>query len=148
MAEIIIEPWHWLILTFLCLGLEALGASGFLLGSAAASLLMAALVWLFPELGWALQLTLFGGFSLIFTLAYWKLFRRANNENDHPELNQRGAQLIGRVIQLEEELIQGQGRIQVGDTLWKVRASGTIEKGSTVVVTGCDGMTLLIEQHH
>ncbi|WOG25395.1 NfeD family protein [Endozoicomonas sp. 8E] len=143
-----LQPWHWLIVAFLCLGLEALGAGGFLLGSAAAALLLAALVWLLPEISWAWQLVWFALGSLIFTVAYWKFFRRVNEKSDHPQLNQRSAQLIGLVLVLENDLPGGQGKIRVGDTLWSVKAPGDFEKGCSVIVTGTEGMILLIDRHN
>ncbi|WP_252180015.1 NfeD family protein [Endozoicomonas sp. 4G] len=142
-----LQPWHWLIVAFLCLGLEALGAGGFLLGSAAAAFLLAALLWLLPEISWAWQLVWFAVGSLIFTVAYWKFFRRVNEKSDYPQLNQRSAQLIGRVLVLEHDLSGGQGKIRVGDTLWSVKASGDLEKGCSVIVTGTEGMILLIDKH-
>ncbi|MGI9275808.1 MAG: NfeD family protein [Endozoicomonas sp.] len=141
-----LQPWHWIVLAFLLLGLEALGTGGFLLGSAAAGFLLGLLLWLMPDLGWPWQFAVFGIASLTFTLAYWKFFRRANEHNDHPELNNRAQQLVGRILVLEEDLVNGQGRIQVGDTFWKVRANGSIEKGATVQVVGADAMTLLVER--
>ena len=48
-----IQPWHWLIVGFLFLGLEALGTGGFLLGTALAGLLLAFLLWLLPDLAGA-----------------------------------------------------------------------------------------------
>jgi membrane protein implicated in regulation of membrane protease activity len=140
-----LQPWHWLIVAFLCLGLEALGAGGFLLGSAVAGFLMAFLLWLLPDLSWAWQLSWFAVFSLMSTVAYWKLFRKVNEKSDHPQLNQRAAQLVGRTVTLEDDLPGGQGKVQVGDTFWKVRASQTLEKGTTVIITGSDGMVLLCE---
>ena len=87
-----LQPWHWIVLTCALLGMEALGAGGFLLGSALASALVALILWLMPELGWSGQLLWFAGFSLLFTVAYWKLFRRVNNRSDHQQLNNRAAQ--------------------------------------------------------
>ncbi|WP_062269976.1 NfeD family protein [Endozoicomonas arenosclerae] len=143
-----LQPWHWLIIAFICLGLEALGAGGFLLGSAAAAFLLAAVLWLLPDTGWAWQLVWFAVGSLIFTVAYWKFFRKVNEKSDYPQLNQRAAQLIGRVVVLENDLPGGQGKIQIGDTLWSVRASGQLEKGCSVIITGSEGMTLLIDKHN
>ena len=143
-----IQPWHWLIVAFLFLGMEALGAGGFMLGSALAALLLAALLWLLPELSWGTQLLYFGGLSLLLTVAYWKLFRTVNEKSDaDPQLNDRAAQLIGRVVEVSETIPHGQGRIQIGDTRWKVQASETIEAGSQITVTGSEGMTLLIERY-
>ncbi|AMO56464.1 hypothetical protein GZ77_06670 [Endozoicomonas montiporae] len=142
-----IQPWHWLIMGFLFLGLEALGTGGFLLGSALSGLLLAALLWLVPDLSWGWQLVWFGAGSLVLTVAYWKLFRRVNEKSDNHQLNNRAAQLVGRVVEVSETLVHGQGRVQVGDTLWKVQASEAIEAGAKVVVVGADGMTLLVERN-
>ena len=139
------ESWHWLIIMFAFLGLEALGASGFLLGSAFSSLLVAIILWLIPEVGWPAQLLYFGMGSLIFSLAYWKFFRKINEKSDYPELNNRASQLVGHVFVLSTDILNGQGRVQIGDTLWKVRTEGTLREGSSVVVSGYDGMTLLLE---
>ena len=138
--------WHWLILGFVFLGLEALGAGGFLLGSALGALLVAAMLWFAPALLWSWQLVWFGLGSLLFTLGYWRLFRRVNEKTDHNQLNNRAAQLIGRVLDVTEPIIDGQGRVQIGDTLWKVRASDNIESGEKIRVVGTDGMVLLIER--
>ena len=142
-----IEPWHWLIIGFLFLGMEALGTGGFMLGSALSALLVALILWLTPALDWSWQLVWFGFASLAFTIGYWKLFRKVNETTDHQQLNNRAAQLIGRVVPVSEPLADGQGRIQIGDTLWKVRANETIEAGARVVVIGADGMTLLVDRH-
>ena len=141
-----LQPWHWLIVGFLFLGLEALGSGGFLLGSALGGLLLALVLWLAPGMSWGAQLILFGVSSLVFTVAYWKFFRKVNEQTDRAQLNDRAGQLVGRVVDLQDTLKHGQGRVQIGDTLWKVQASETIEAGSQVVVVGTDGMTLLVER--
>ena len=144
----LLEPWHWLILAFLLLAAEALGAGGFLLGSAAAALLIAAISWMLPALGWAGQFVIFALFSLVLTIAYWKMFRKVNNQSDHPELNNRASQLIGRVFELDQDIPGGQGKAQIGDTLWKVQSNKTLLKGTQVVVVSCQGMVLFIEEQN
>lgn len=142
-----IEPWHWLIMGFLFLGMEALGTGGFMLGSALAALLVALILWLSPTLDWSWQLVCFGVGSLTFTVGYWKLFRKVNEKTDHHQLNNRAAQLIDRVVEVNESLAHGQGRIQIGDTLWKVKANESIEAGTQVIVTDTEGMTLLVKRY-
>ena len=46
---------------------------------------------------------------------------------------------------LDQNLPGGHGRVQIGDTKWKVRANQTLEAGVTVKVIGSEGMTLLID---
>ena len=39
---------------------------------------------------------------------------------DEPLLNRRGEQYVGRVITLKEPIIDGQGKVQVDDSTWKI----------------------------
>ena len=142
-----LQPWHWVVLTFVILGLEALGAGGFLLGAAAASMLQAFMLWLVPDMSWAMQLSLFGVATLAFTIAWWIFFRKPGQNSEEPLLNNRAAQQVGRIFVLESTLPGGHGRVQLGDTMWKVQATETLQAGTTVVVTGFEGMTLLLDTH-
>lgn len=141
-----VQPWHWLILVFLFLGLEALGAGGFLLGSALGAALVSSYLWLVPGTDWPAQLILFGLGSLVFTLGYWKFFRNVNNRNDYPELNNRASQLVGHTQILEQPLPSGQSRILIGDTFWKVETDHEIKEGSRIRVVGCQGMILQVSE--
>ncbi|WP_257267129.1 NfeD family protein [Endozoicomonas sp. ONNA2] len=118
----VLEPWHWLILFFVLLGAEALGAGGFLLGSAAAAAVVSLWLWLVPDMSWPVQLVIFGTGSLLLSFSYWKLFRKVNNKSDSPKLNNRASQLIGRTIMLDHDLPAGQSKLAIGDTLWKVES--------------------------
>ena len=40
--------------------------------------------------------------------------------SDHPLLNKRGVQYLGRVFSLYEPIKNGQGKIKVDDSIWKV----------------------------
>ena len=143
-----LQCWHWLIISFLCLGFESLGLAGFLLGSAVAGFLIAILIWMLPNISLAWQLTWFSLLSLFFTIAYWIFFRKFNEKSDHSQLNQRASQLVGRVIILGEDVpLGGQGKVQVGDTFWKIKAATTLEQGTTVIIRSYDNMTLLIEEN-
>ena len=131
-----LQPWHWVILTFLLLGLEAMGAGGFLLGAAVASIVQAVVLWLAPDMGWAMQITVFGFGTLIFTVCWWVFFRKSGQNSEELLLNNRAAQQIGRIFVLESDLPGGHGRVQLGDTLWKVEAAESLSAGITVVVFG------------
>ncbi|WP_028116452.1 NfeD family protein [Ferrimonas senticii] len=139
-----LAPWHWLVLALLLLALEALGAGGFVLGAALAAGLMALLLWLLPELSWASQLILFAVAAVAFSVAYWRFFRGFNQRTEQPQLNDRAAQLVGRRITLAEPLPVGDSRLQLGDTLWRVRSEQAIAAGTAVTIHGSDGMVLLI----
>lgn len=136
--------WHWLILGVVLLILEIMGASGFLIGLALASLALAGIAAMGLVEGWQYQLLCFAALGMILTVLYWKVFRRFNTRSDEPQLNDRAAQMIGRKLKLESAIDNGQGRIQIGDTFWKVVADEVLEAGTTVEVYDSIGMVLKI----
>lgn len=140
----VITTWHWLTLAVGLLILEALGAGGFLLGISVAALVLSGVVAMEWVDSWQYQLLWFSLLAVIFTLLYWKIFRGFNDRSTEPLLNDRAAQLIGRRLILEETLIGGQGRIKVGDTLWKAEAESELDAGTCVEIFESEGMTLKI----
>lgn len=140
-----LAAWHWLVLGLVLLGLEALGAGGFLLGGAVAGILLALLLWLWPDMVWSTQFILFAVAAVAFTVIYWRGFRRFNQASEQTGLNDRAAQLVGRVLVLEKELVAGEDRIQIGDTLWRVRIDVSLPAGSRVRVRESQGMILILE---
>ena len=63
---------------------------------------------------------------------------------DQPDLNRRPAQLIGRVLVVEEPIVRGRGKARVGDTLWEVEGADA-SAGTQVRVTGAKGAVLRVE---
>jgi len=64
--------------------------------------------------------------------------------SDQPDLNQRGAQLIGRVLVVEEAIEGGRGKVRAGDTLWPVEGPDA-PVGAHVKVVGTRGTALVVE---
>ncbi len=136
--------WHWFSLTVVLLIGEALGAAGFLLGAALAALLVGVLLIVSPEFSWQTQLFLFATFAVVFTIVYWKRFKKFNQETTNPNLNNRAAQLIGKTLVLDHSLPLGHGKIQIGDTLWSVHCEEPVAPGSTIRIVGVEGSILQI----
>lgn len=67
------------------------------------------------------------------------------SRSDQPDLNRRGAQLIGRVLVVEEAIEGGRGKVRVGDTLWPVEGPD-LPVGAHVTVTGTKGTALLVQR--
>jgi len=142
--------WHWFILGLLLLIGEAMGAAGFLLGTAIGTLVTGVLVWLSvlisgSAISWEAQVLLAAILSVICSVIYWRFFRAEKQSSDRPELNHRAGQLIGRRLVLEQD-IEFQGRIQFGDTFWKVRSEEVLKQGDTVEVTDADLTTLTLSK--
>jgi membrane protein implicated in regulation of membrane protease activity len=67
------------------------------------------------------------------------------SRSDQPELNRRGAQLVGRVLIVEEAIEGGRGKVRVGDTLWSAEGPDT-PAGAEVRVTAARATILLVER--
>ncbi|MEH6578040.1 MAG: NfeD family protein [Amphritea sp.] len=143
-----LNAWHWLIFALVLLGFEVLGTAGFLLGMAIAALLQSLMLLVVPEMSWKVQLVVYAFTSVLFSVLYWKVFRKFNTRSDEPLLNNRAGQLIGRQLILDETIENGLGRIQIGDTQWKVNADGDIAAGTKVTVVSTEGMTLFVKAEH
>ena len=136
--------WHWIILAIVLIAGEALGATGFLLGAVMAALEVALITYIWPDLSWQKQLALFAVLALLCSVWFWYRFKSFSQETDQPKLNDRAAQLIGREFALTREMTGGQGKMQVGDTLWRVESETNLSVGTQVKVIGSREMVLLI----
>ncbi len=144
------DMWHWFILGLILLIGEAFGTAGFLLGAAVAALITGILVWLSTlimdgGMSWQGQLLTWTVLSIVCSLLYWKKFRADDQPNERPELNHRSAQLIGRKLTLMQD-IDFSGRIQFGDTFWKVTCDDSLKAGDKIEVIDADVSTLLIKK--
>lgn len=136
--------WHWWILAGLLLILELTAPAFFFLwlGIAAAAVGMILLV--FPGLPLESQLVLFGVTSVAAVFA-WRRYREARpTVTDQPNLNRRGHQYIGRVFTLMEPIKNGEGKVTVDDSTWRVKGPDSTA-GTTVRVTGIDGVIFIVE---
>ena len=109
--------WYWLIAAATLVLFEMLSPTFFALLLGLAALVVAALVALL-NLCWQALLLIFSGLALVKIARHW---RRSNRQAN--KLNQRSAHYLGRRLELAEALRHHQGKIQIGDTLWKVQFS-------------------------
>lgn len=140
-----ISAWHWASLGVLLLIFEIFGAAGFLIGSAIAAFLMAFILVFVPGMDWKWQLVIFSTAAVIFSIIYLKRFAGFNEQTDQPTLNNRAAVHIGKHYTLKENIVDGRGRIQVGDTFWKLHCNTDLKQGTRIEVTSTDGMALVVK---
>ncbi|GAB7217419.1 NfeD family protein [Dickeya oryzae] len=136
--------WFWLSLGGLLLAAEMLGAAGYLLWSGVAALLTGILAWLLP-LDWAWQCIAFAVLTVIAALLWWQWLRRRLEKQPSPVLNQRGQQLIGLHTTLSEPLVNGFGRVSIGDSSWRIQAEQDLPAGTVVEITAVEGITLQVK---
>ena len=136
--------WDWFIagLVLVILEIFAPGAVFLWLGIAAG--MVGVMVFFAPSLDWKFQFTLFAVLSVVSIVVSRRYLKRRPLETDHPNLNRRGAQYVGRDLILDAALSGGRGRLRVDDTTWRVEGPD-LPAGSKVRVTSVNGATLKIE---
>lgn len=120
MANLEIVFWNWWVLALLLLVVELLAPGFFFLWMAASGFVTGCLLLLSPAISTELQVSFFSILSVVL-ITLWKLYGKKHPiATDHPLLNKRGQQYIGRVFSLYKPIENGEGKIKVDDSIWKV----------------------------
>ncbi len=135
--------WDWWILAVILLVFELLTPATFFMFMGIAAAAVGLLLWLVP-MSWEWQVLIYAGLSVAVTVAGRAYVKRRPIATDRPTLNRRGAQYVGRTFTLAEPMVNGQGKIHVDDTIWKI-SGADCAAGSTVQVVGVDGTVLRVE---
>lgn len=136
--------WHWWIAAGLLLIIELSVPTFFFMWMGIAAALVGLMLLVMPGMPLELQLVLFVLLSLT-TIIIWRRYRENNQPTtDHPLLNQRGQQYVGRVFTLQEPIINGTGKVNVDDSTWRVRGED-LPAGEKVKVVDADGVVLVVE---
>lgn len=150
MVDLLISlgAWNWGILGIILLLLELVFPGVFLVWFGLGALLTAFFTLLFSGwlliTTWEMQTILFLIFSVILVLIGRNFFRR-DRETDEPLLNRRTDQIIGRIVVLDEPIVDGNGHVRVDDTIW--RAKGTnLPSGTRVRLVSFDDGAFTIEK--
>jgi len=142
--ENLVDNYGWWLLALVLIGAEMIAPGYFLLWIGIAAGLMGVVTWIAPTLPAIVQALLFAALAIAACAAYWKFIRPlAEQRDDQPLLNKRGAQLVGQRFVLIEPIANGRGKVRVGDGSWL--ASGPdLPAGSEVEVVAVDGTTLSV----
>ena len=139
-----VDHWSWWILAIALLVLEAFVPGTFFMWMGIAAVVVGFVLWLVPSVGWEYQIIIFAVISLASISGWRQYFRKHPVVTDQPALNRRGEQYIGRTFTLAEPIVNGQGKIRVDDTTWKIIGDDR-EAGSRIKVVGVDGVQLKVE---
>lgn len=135
--------WFWLTAGVLLGAAEILAPGFFLIWLATAAIVTGLLAWVLP-ITLPIQAGIFAILSIVMVYSVRKWVRDNPIESSDPNLNDRGARMLGEVVTVTEAISDGRGRVQVGDTQWSARGSDA-KLGTKVRVTGTDGAILLVE---
>jgi len=133
-----LSQWHWLVLAVVLVAIEVFLPSTFFLWMGISAGIVGILLWPMPAMQWEYQFIIFSVLSVV-SIVSWRVYLKKNPiESDHPVLNRRGEQYIGRSFTLKEPIINGTGKIKVDDTTWKVEGED-LPASAKVKVIGIEG---------
>ena len=136
-----LAPWIWLAAGLVVCALEALAPGAFLLWAGLAAAATGLVSFAVPLSG-AASMLVFAGCAIVSLLVGRKVYGTRSIASDRPMLNRRAEALVGRVFTLEDAIVDGEGRAQVQDSLWRVRGPD-MPKGAHVRVSAVEGGTML-----
>lgn len=139
-----IEFWYWFIFGVALIVLEVFAPGVIFLWIGLSALLVGAIAWVVPAMGWEYQILLFAVFSVVATVIAWKYLRKRPIATTAPHLNEPGAEHIGKVYTLTTPIQGGVGQARVGDGLWRVKCDEELGEGARVRVVSVDGASLRV----
>jgi membrane protein implicated in regulation of membrane protease activity len=137
--------WYWWALGAAFLVLEMLLPGVVFLFLAIGTLAAGLFLFVVPDLSIELQLLTFAVVSVVAAVGLRKTLRRLQSIDAKPNsLNARGDALIGQTIVLDSPILNGRGRVTLGDGSWSVTGPDMV-KGTRVRVAAVQGTELKVE---
>ena len=138
------DYWWWLSAGAALMVLELITPGIFFMWIGFGAFITGAVAAVFPSASPAFLGFIFAVLSVISVFIGKKVTMR---KGDLPDtgLNNRMAQYVGQVYQVFEPIVDGRGKIAVGDTLWLACAKTDIAANTAVRVVGVKGTTLEVE---
>lgn len=134
----------WIATAILLGAAELIVPGAFLVFLAIAAAITGLAVFALPVLTVPLQLIAFGVWSVVSILIGRRWYQDYPVATEDPMLNDRGARMIGEIVTVVEPIINGEGRVQVGDGIWSALGPDALP-GTRLRVTGMQGGKLLVE---
>lgn len=134
--------WNWLIAGVVLMLLETLAPGVFMLWLGIAAMIVGA-VSFFITASWQNQLLAFAVLSIAMVPLWRRFGRPSTTATDKPFLNRRTQGFIGRVLTLENPIVDGVGTVKIDDTVWRVEGPEA-PAGSRVRIEQADGSRLRV----
>lgn len=136
-------PWIWVIGGLVLLALELVLPGAFFIWFGISAIVIGAVSILF-DLAWQVQVLAFGVLALILVVFLRPYFNRPGASGSDTALNDRAARLVGTTYVLTQPIVNGNGRVRIGDANWLI-AGPDAPSGTRIRVVGSDGSVLKVE---
>lgn len=137
--------WHWFALAVVLIILDvASGANFFLIWCGLAAFVVGMLKLAIPTMTWEYQLLVFG-MGVLASLIIWRKYIKGKAaQSDKPFLNRRLEQYVGQAFTLQQAIVDGHGKIKIGDTMWRVEGADC-QAGIKVKIMAVEGTAFKVE---
>lgn len=136
------QDWIWLAIGVVLLIGEVLIPGVFLLWIGLAGLATGFVVAVASDISFEVQGMLFAIFSIVLVVVGRNIMKNTPEESaEAPNLNKKGAAMVGKKYVLASAIVNGEGRVAVGDTVWAATGQDMPE-GTRVIVDEVDGTKL------
>lgn len=138
--------WFWWGFALGLFALEAVLPGTFMLWLGFAAIGTGVVHLLVPGFGLTVQWIVFAVLALVAVGIGWR-YRLLHSPapSDQPLLNRRADQLVGRIFPLDTAIIDGRGRLKVGDAFWTVDGPD-MPQGTRVRIAAVENMVLRVER--
>ncbi len=136
--------WYWWALAAVLLVFEMLLPGVVFLFLAAGAIAAGAVMLMSPSLSLEFQLLIFAVVAVGSAIVLRPMLRRLQlSRTGEPTMNARGQSLVGKVLVLDAPILNGRGRVTLGDGSWSVTGPDMMA-GARVRVTAVDGNELTV----
>lgn len=135
--------WSWLALGLVLAVAEMAIPGVFLIWLSGAAILTGVVTWILP-IGLPVQIVLFALLAVIAVFLGKRYLGRNPIHPADPDLNNRGARLLGDTVIITQPIDGGTGRARHGDTEWLVKGPDAAS-GTRMRIAGHQGTVLVVE---
>jgi membrane protein implicated in regulation of membrane protease activity len=142
--ENLLNNYGWWVLALVLIAAEMIAPGYFMLWIGIAAGVMGIVTFLAPAMSPLAQTIVFALLAVASCAVYWRFVRPlAEHRDDQPLLNRRAAKLVGQRFVVVEPIVNGRGKVKVGDGAWLAEGPD-IAAGAEVEVVACEGTTLKV----
>lgn len=141
----ILAHYGWWIFGLILILAELMAPGYFMLWVGIAAAVVGLLLLIVPGLSFLTQTVAFVLLAIVSCYCYWRFIRPvADGPSDQPLLNRRAEQFVGKRYVLDTAIVNGSGKVRVGDSPWLAEGPD-LPVGATVEVIAVEGTTLKVK---
>lgn len=136
---------NWVIIGVVFFIIEVSTFTLLFLWFAIASMVMAAILFVFPNMALSSQLLAFAILATLAVVAWHFFFKDKQKTMGDNKMNNRAMRYVGQTVTLVEPVENGFSKVKIDDSLWRVRCDVALTVGDSVKIVDADGVVLIAE---